>query len=82
MTSHDMFIAAEINRRKAEAAEREKEKKSRVEYHARRKAALPIVDCLEHELDNDVEQLKSKESEVLLRWKGVAALKMGNVANR
>ena len=66
----------------AEVAEREKEKKSRVEYHARREAALPIVDRLENELDNNVGRLTSKELEVLLRWKGVAASKMGNVANR
>jgi len=82
MTSNDMFKAAEINRRKAEAAEREKEKKRRVEFHARREAALPIVDRLENELDNNVGRLTSKELEVLLRWKGVAASKMGNVANR
>ncbi len=82
MTSDDMFKAAEINMRKVEAAEREKEKKSRVEYHARREAALPIVDRLEHELDNDVGGFLSKELEVLLWWKGVAASKMGNVANR
>ena len=82
VTSNDMFIAVEINRRKAEAVERETEKKSRVEYHARRKAALPIVDHLKHELDNDFGRLMSKELEVLLQWKGVAASKMGNVANR
>ena len=80
--SNVMLKAAEINRRKAEAAEREKEKKSWVEYHARREAALPIVDRLEHELDNNIEQLTSKELEVLLWWKGVAASKMGKVANR
>ena len=73
MTSNDMFIAAEINRRKVEATEREKEKKRRVEFHARHEAALTIVDCLEHELDNNVGRLTSKELEVLLRWKGVAA---------
>ena len=66
MTSNDMFIAAEINRRKAEAAEREKDKKRRVEFHARHEAALPILDRLEHELENDVAQLTSKELEVLL----------------
>jgi hypothetical protein len=82
VTLNDMFIAAEINRRKVEAAEREKEKKSWVEYNARREAALPIVDRLEHELDNDVGRLTSKELEVLLWWKGVATSKMGNVANR
>ena len=36
MTSKDMLIAAELNQRKAEAMGREKDKKSRVEYHARR----------------------------------------------
>jgi hypothetical protein len=53
-----------------------------VEYHARREAALPIVDRLENELENDVGQLKSKEMEVLLRWKGVPVSTMGNVADR
>jgi hypothetical protein len=80
--SNIMLKAAAINRRKAEAAEREKEKKSQVEYHARRKAALPIVDRLEHELDNNIGRLTSKELEVLFWWKGVAASKMGKVANR
>ena len=77
-----MLIAAELNQRKAEATGREKDKKSRVEYHARREAALPIVDRLENELENDVGRLKSKELEVLIRWKGVPVLTMGNVANR
>ncbi len=80
--SNDMLKAAEINRRNAEAADREKEKKSRVEYHTRRKDTLPIVDRLKHELDNDVGRLTSKELEVLLWRKGVATSKMGNVANR
>jgi hypothetical protein len=53
-----------------------------VEYHARREAALPIVDRLENELENDVGQLKSKEMEVLLRWKGVPVSTMGNVVDR
>jgi len=68
--------------RNAEVAEREKEKKSRVEYHARREAALPIVDCLQNDLGDDFGRLKSKELEVLLRWKGVPMPTMGNVANR
>jgi hypothetical protein len=46
VTLNDMLIAAELNQRKAEATGREKDKKSRVEYHARREAALPIVDRL------------------------------------
>ena len=82
VTSDDMFIVVELNRQRAEAAEREKGKKSRVEYHARRKAALPIVNRLENELENNVGQLKSKELEVLLWWKGVPVSMMGNVTNR
>ena len=82
MTSNDMLIVVELNQRNAEVAEREKEKKSRVEYHARREAALPIVDRLQNDLGDDIGWLKSKELEVLLRWKGVPVLTMGNVANR
>jgi hypothetical protein len=67
VTSDNMFIAVELNWQKAEASEREKDKKSRVEYHARCKAALPIIDRLKTELENNVGQLKSKELEVLLR---------------
>jgi hypothetical protein len=82
VTSDNMFKAVELNRRRAEAAERGKDKKSRVEYHARCEAALPIVDRLENELENHVGWLKSKEMEVLLRWKGVPVLTMGNVTNQ
>jgi hypothetical protein len=82
VTLNDMLIAAELNQRKAEATGREKDKKSRVEYHARREAALPIVDRLKNELESDVGRLKSKELEVLLRWKGVPVSTMGNVMNR
>ena len=78
-----MLKAAEINRRTAEAVEREKDKKEgRVDYHHRREAALPILDRLENELENDVGRLTSKEREVLLRWKSVSVSKMRNVANR
>jgi hypothetical protein len=82
VTSDDMLIAVELNRRRAEAAEREKDKKSWVEYHARREAALLIVNRLENELENNVGRLKIKELEVLLRWKGVPVSTMGNVRNR
>ncbi len=53
-----------------------------MEYHARREAALPVLDRLENVLENIVVWLTGKEFEVLLRWKGVPVLKMGNVANR
>ena len=82
MTSNDMLIVAELNQQKAEATGREKDKKSQVEYHTRGEATLPIVDRLENELENNVGWLKSKELEVLLRWKGVPVLTMGNVVNR
>jgi hypothetical protein len=82
VTLNDMLIAAKLNQRKVEATGRERDKKSWVEYHARREAALPIVDRLENELENNVGRLKSKELEVLLRWKGVLVSTMGNVANR
>ena len=68
--------------RGGEVAEREKEKKSRVEYHARREAALPIFDRLQNDLGYDIGRLKSKELEVLLQGKGVPVSTMGNVANR
>ena len=82
MTPKDILIAAELNQRKAEVTEREKDKKSRVEYHARREVALQIVDRLKNKLENDVGRLKSKELEVLLRWKGVPVSTLGNAMNR
>ncbi len=82
VTSDDMFKASEINRRTAEAVKREKDKKGWVDYHHRCKAALPILDCLENEMKNDVGWLTSKELEALLRWKGVSVSKKGNVASR
>jgi len=60
----------------------EKDKKLRLEYRARREAALPVLDRLENVLENAVTQLTGKELEVLLHWKGVPVSKMGNVANR
>jgi len=49
VTLDDMFKAAEVNRWIEEATEREKGKKNWVEYHARHKATLPILDCLEND---------------------------------
>ena len=82
ITSDDMFKSAEIMRRNAEAVELEKDKKRHLEYCARRKAALPMLDRLANVLENAVTRLTGKELEVLLRWKGVPVSKMGNVANR
>ena len=45
-------------------------------------AALLIVGRLKNELKNNVRQLKSKELEILLRWKCVPMSTMGNVTNR
>jgi hypothetical protein len=74
--------AAEIVHWNAEAVEVEKDKKRRLEYHARREAALPVLNRLENVLENIAARLAGKELEVLLRWKGVPVSKMGNVANR
>jgi hypothetical protein len=82
VTSNDMFKAPEINRWTAEALEREKYKKGRVDYHRRREAALPILDRLENEMENNIGRHTSKGLEALLRWKGVSVSKMGNVASR
>jgi hypothetical protein len=81
ITSGDMFKSAKIVSQNLEAVEREKDRKRRLEYHARWEATLPILDCLEHELENVIARLIGKELEVLLRWKGVPVLKMRNVAN-
>ena len=51
MTLNDMFKVVELNSRTATAAKREKDKKSQVEYYARCKATLPIVDRLKNELE-------------------------------
>jgi hypothetical protein len=45
-----------------------------------RKEVLPILNRLENELDGNVDRLKDGELKALLKWKGVSALKMGNVA--
>ncbi len=47
-----------------------------------RDTALPILYCLENELENVIARLTGKELEVLLHLKGVPVSKMGNVANR
>ena len=82
ITSDDMFKSAKIVRWNAETVEVEKDKKRRLEYRARRKAVLPVLDRLENLLENAVTRLTGKELEVLLHWKGVNVSKMGNVANR
>ncbi len=82
ITLDNMFKSAEIVSQNAEAVEREKDRKQRLEYHARHEAALPVLDCLENVLENVIARLTGKELEVLLRWKGVPVSKMRNVANR
>jgi hypothetical protein len=47
----NMFKAAEINRQTEEAVEMGNGKHSRVEYHIRRKATLPILESLVNELE-------------------------------
>ncbi len=75
ITFDDMFKSAKNVSCNAEVVEREKDRKWRVEYHARCEAALPVLDPLEKELENVAAQLTEKELEVLLCWKGVPVLK-------
>jgi hypothetical protein len=57
-------------------------RRGKVDYHARSKAALPIIDPLKNELESNVAWITSKELEVLLQWNGVPVSKMGNIVNR
>ncbi len=58
----------------------EREKKRRLGNHAICKEVLPILGCLKNKLNSYVDILKDGESKVLLKWKDVPALKMGNMA--
>jgi hypothetical protein len=82
ITTDDGFIAAEMNRRNKVVAEREKEKKSWFERHARRDTALNVLDRLKYELGGGISGLSGAELTVLLRWKGILVTKMGTVANK
>jgi hypothetical protein len=62
-----MFVAAEMGNQKRENAEMEKDKKVHMEFHARRDAALVVLDHLHHELDGNVARLTNRELEVLLK---------------
>ncbi len=57
-------------------------KKSRVEYHLRLMATLPILERLVNELENNVAQQTSKKLETLLRWKDVPVSKMGKIPSK
>jgi hypothetical protein len=57
-----------------------KRNKRRLGNHAMLKEVLPIPDRLENELNGNVDRLKDGELKALLKWKGVPASKMGNVA--
>jgi len=61
-----MFISAEMENREREITAMEKGKKVRLEFHARRDAALVVLDRLNHELDGNVERLTNKDLEVPL----------------
>jgi hypothetical protein len=67
ITSDDMFKSAKIVRWNVEALEVEKDKKRRLEYRARREAALPVLDRIENVLENAITRLTGKELEVLLQ---------------
>ena len=62
--------------------EGEGKKRGQVEHHARRRATITILNCLENELHDIVVGLTSKELTVLLWWKGVPTTKMGNMVEK
>jgi hypothetical protein len=80
LTADDGWIASEMKERKMRAAEMEREKKRWLGNRAMHKEVLPILDRLENKLDGNVDRLKDEELKALLKWKGVPASKMGNVA--
>jgi hypothetical protein len=67
LTADDGWIALEMKKQKMRAAEMEKVKKRRLGDHARRKEVLPILDCLKHELNGNVDRLKDGELKALLK---------------
>ena len=69
-----MFIAAEMGNREREIAEMEKGKKVRIEFHARRDAALVVLDRLDHELDGNANQQRFRGSSPV---EGCASIKDG-----
>ncbi len=82
LTAYDGWIALEMKEWKMRAAEVEREKKKQLGDHTRCKEVLPILNCLKHELHGNVDRLKYGDLKVLLKWKGVLASKMGNVAEK
>ena len=50
--------------------------------NTRHDAALIVLDHLHHESDGNINSLSFKDLEVLLRWKDIPVLKMGNMASR
>jgi hypothetical protein len=60
LMSDNMFKSAKIISQNVEAVEREKDRKGRLRYHARREAALPVLNRLENELENVVARLTGK----------------------
>ncbi len=79
LIADDRWIVLEMKERIMRASEMEIEKKKRLGDHVRHKEVLPILDHLKHELHGNVDRLKGGNLKVLLKWKGVPALKMGNM---
>jgi hypothetical protein len=70
----------EMKERKMRAAMMEREKKKQLGDHPMRKEVLPILNCPEHELNNNVDRLKDRNLKELLKWKRFLVSKMGNMA--
>ena len=79
VTSDDVIANINMNNLQPMIAALEKEKKLRTEYHLKLAAAQPILERLENVLSNNTDRLNGGDLAVLLKWKGIAASKMGNL---
>jgi hypothetical protein len=80
LTAGNRWNVSEMKEWKMRAAKMEKAKKRWLGNHAMCKEVLPILDCLKKVLNGNVDRLKDRELKAQLKWKGVPASKMGNMA--
>jgi hypothetical protein len=73
LAEDDFWIAQEMKARKGQVVELEWEKKSRINFHARREEALVVLDLLKHDLGGNIDCLTNGELKSLFKWKGIPA---------
>jgi hypothetical protein len=78
----DVFIRIEMKDRETMVVNLEKERKEKLEYMERGKAAIIVLDHLEHNHANNENMLGNKDLKVLLMWKGIANILKMRVAEK